>query len=82
MDELKRSRTHFIRCLKPNDKLVPNAPDAMLLLDQVRNLPKSPPTLPTLPKACPHLAPSTTFSHHLSRVSPPPPRAAPLLRHA
>ena len=35
MAELGRSRVHFVRCLKPNDKLIPAQPDPVLLLDQL-----------------------------------------------
>lgn len=35
MAELDRSSVHFVRCLKPNDRLVADRPDATLLLDQL-----------------------------------------------
>ena len=35
MSELGRSRVHFVRCLKPNKTLLPDSPDAGLLLDQL-----------------------------------------------
>ena len=35
MKELKLSTVHFVRCLKPNNELRPNAPDSSVLLDQL-----------------------------------------------
>ena len=36
MGELTASHVHFVRCIKPNDALAPGAPDAGLVLDQLR----------------------------------------------
>ena len=36
MGELNASHVHFVRCIKPNDALAPGAPDAGLVLDQLR----------------------------------------------
>ena len=36
MRELNASHVHFVRCIKPNDALAPGAPDAGLVLDQLR----------------------------------------------
>merc|ERR1719272_640200 len=36
MRELTASHVHFVRCIKPNDALAPGAPDAGLVLDQLR----------------------------------------------
>ena len=36
MKELTASHVHFVRCIKPNDALAPGAPDAGLVLDQLR----------------------------------------------
>ena len=36
MRELNASHVHFVRCIKPNDALTPGAPDAGLVLDQLR----------------------------------------------
>ena len=36
MRELTASHMHFVRCIKPNDALAPGAPDAGLVLDQLR----------------------------------------------
>lgn len=36
MRELGASHVHFVRCIKPNDALTPGAPDAGLVLDQLR----------------------------------------------
>ena len=36
MAELKSSHLHFVRCIKPNDALLAGAPDAGLVLDQLR----------------------------------------------
>jgi len=36
LSELRSSRLHFIRTLKPNDDLIPGAPHAGLVLDQLR----------------------------------------------
>ena len=35
MRELRSSTVHFVRCLKPNETLTPNAPDHAMLLDQL-----------------------------------------------
>ena len=35
MKELKLSTVHFVRCVKPNNELTPNAPDSGVLLDQL-----------------------------------------------
>ena len=36
MGEFAASQVHFVRCIKPNDALAPGAPDAGLVLDQLR----------------------------------------------
>jgi myosin heavy subunit len=38
MQELTSSNVHFIRCIKPNEKKIPNAPEDKYMLTQITYL--------------------------------------------